>query len=176
LEGDYIFEEAERMHKKYKTHDPFELLDCIGAVTHISYEYERGGLKGYSTILSRTKYAVINGRLNKDDRRIVAGHEVAHLIIHVDVITSSPIQALRDFNMWDNSGRTEQQANLFAADFMLEDTDVLEAIYTEGADFFASARELYVPPPLLAFKLFSMARRGYEVWSPIDLDSKFLGK
>ena len=174
--GDYIFEEVTRIQKKYGTRDPFELLDCIGAVTHFSYEYGRKGLKGYSTVMNRTMYAVINGRLHENDRRIVAGHEAGHLILHIDEILCSPIRALRDFNMWDNSGRIEYQANLFLADFLLADDEVMDTVTDEYSDFFASARELYVPPPLLAFKVYSMMRRGYEVRSPIDLDSKFLGK
>ena len=85
---------------------------------------------------------------------------------------------LKDFNLWDNSGRIERQANLFTADFMLDDEEVMEAVQSEDEDrdFFGTAGELYVPPPLLAFKLYSMVRRGFDVRVPVDLDSKFLGK
>ena len=174
--SDFIFRETERLFKKYKTRDPFELLDCIGAVTKFTYEYGRKGLKGYSVILNRTKYAVINGKLHEAERRVVAGHEAAHLILHVDEILSSPIKALRDFSMFDNSGRIEYQANLFLADFMMDDDEVLEYVRGEDANFFNIANELRVPAPLFAFKCYSLTRRGYEVRSPIDLDSKFLGR
>jgi Zn-dependent peptidase ImmA (M78 family) len=173
---DYIFRETERIYKKYGTRNPFELLDCMNAVTWFSNEYSRDGLKGYSTILNRTKYAVINGSLREDEQRVVAGHEAAHLILHPDDIIRSPIHALRDFNMFDNSGRIEYQANLFLADFLLDDSDVLNYVYDEDMDFFSTAGELLVPLPLLGFKLYSMMQRGYDVRSPIDLDSKFLGR
>jgi len=42
-------------------------------------------------------------------------------------------------------------------------------------DYFANAKELYLPPPLLAFKLHSMVRRDYKVRNPMDLQSGFLG-
>ena len=176
MTSEYIFAEVERIHKKYETRDPFELLDDMGAITIISREFGRNGLKGYSTVARRFKYAVINGYLHEYERRIVAGHEAAHLTIHVDEITHSPLRALRDFSIWDNSGRIEYQANLFLADFLLPDDEVMEAIKIEESDYFAASCALYVPPPLLAFKLYSMMRRGYAVRPPVDLDSKFLGE
>ena len=171
---DYIFDETKRIFTKYKTRDPFELLDSMGARVVFTNKYGKNGLKGYSTVMNRIKFAVINAQLPNTERRIVAGHEAAHLILHMDEITSSPIKALQDFNMFDNSGKIEYEANLFLADFMLEDVDIMENVRDEDMDFFRSARSLYVPPPLLAFKLYSMMRRGYEVRSPIDLESQFL--
>ena len=173
---DLIFYETERIVAKYGTRDPFKLLDAMGAVVVFTQEYGRGGLKGYSTIMNRTKYAYINSRLPRVEQKVVAGHEAGHLNIHTDEILSSPIRALRDFNLWDNSGRIEYQANLFLADFMLEDAEVEEYLNDKDMDFFSTARSLYVPPPLFAFKIYSMMRRGYEVRSPIDLDSRFLGR
>lgn len=174
--SDFIFRETERIYNKYKTRDPFKLLDSIGAVVEFTDEYDYKGLKGFSTVLNRTKYAVINANLDRHERRVVAGHEAAHLILHVDEILNSPVKALRDFNMFDNSGRIEYQANLFLADFILDDDDVMELLSYDDSNFFSIARELCVPPPLLAFKQNSMMRRGYEVRVSIDLDSKFLGR
>ena len=170
----YIYGAAENAAKKYQTRDPYKLLDAIGAKTRYCYEYEPDGLKGFSTILNRVMFAVINGHLNEHDQRIVAGHEAAHLIIHKREILLSPAQALKDFNLYDNSGRLEYQANSFLADFLVSDDDVMEAISNDD-NFFANARELYIPPPLLAFKLHSMMRRDYKVRNPIDLQSGFLG-
>ena len=173
---DFIFHETKRIYAKYMTRDPFALLESIGAVVYFTREYGPRGLKGYSTVMNRNKYAVINAYLSPAEQKIVAGHEAAHLILHVDEILSSPVRALRDFNMWDNTGRIEYEANLFLADFILNDDEVMEHVYDEDMNFFTIASELCVPSPLFAFKLYSMMRRGYEVRSPIDLDSQFLGK
>ena len=172
----FIYEEAIRILDKYKTRDPYELLDAIGAVTIFTREYERDGLKGYSTILNRTMYAVINAKLRKGDRRIAAGHEAAHLILHKNQILTSPIKAMRDFNLFDNSGRYEREANSFLADFLLDDAEVMDVVTDEHRDYFSSARELRVPPPLFAFKLYSMMQRGFNVRNPVDLDSTFLAR
>ena len=175
--NDYIFNEVERVLRKYRTRDPFELLDCLNADLKMSYDYGKNGLKGFSAIMHRAKFVVVNGRLNEYERRVVAGHEAAHLAIHMDELLRSPARMLKDFSLWDDSGRIEHQANLFTADFMLDDDEVMELVRDEdGGDFFSTARELYVPSPLLAYKLYSMVRRGYDVRVPVDLDSKFLGK
>lgn len=172
---DFIFSEVERVLKKYRTRDPYELLDAIGAVTKFSYEYPYDGLKGYCTILNRISYAIINGNLDDTDKKVAAGHEAAHLILHWKQITASPVKAMRDFNLYDSSGRVENEANFFLADFIISDQDVLEVIES-AYDYFAAARTLCIPDPLLAFKLYSMMRRGYKVRSPVNLDSKFLGR
>jgi len=170
-----IYEAAERAVKRHDTRDPYKLLKSMGANIRYCYEFEPEGLKGYSTIINRIMFAVINGNLNEHDRRIVAGHEAAHLILHRAEILMSPAQTLKDFNLYDNSGRLEYQANSFLADFLVSDEDVLDALSHYDHDFFANARELYIPPPLLAFKLHSMMRRDYKVRNPIDLQGGFLG-
>ena len=170
-----IFLEAERAVRRFNTRNPYELLDAIGANVRFCYEYEPDGLKGFSTILNRVMFAVINGHLNEHDMRIVAGHEAAHLILHKTEIMLSPAQTLKDFNLYDNSGRLEYQANSFLADFLVSDKDVLEALSNEDNGYFANAGELNIPPPLLAFKLHSMMRRNYKVRTPMDLQSGFLG-
>ena len=172
----FLYEAAENAVKTYETRDPYKLLDAIGAKIEIKYGYEPNGLKGYSTIINRVMFAVINGHLNEHEQRIVAGHEAAHLIIHKAEILQSPAKALRDFNIYNNSGRLENEANGFLADFLVSDDDVMESIRYDDRDYFAMARELYIPPPLLAFKLYSMARRGFDVRNPVDLQSGFLGR
>jgi Zn-dependent peptidase ImmA (M78 family) len=170
-----IYRAAENAARKFQTRNPYELLDAIGAKTHYCYDYEPEGLKGFSTILNRVMFAVINGHLNEHDRRIVAGHEAAHLILHKTEILLSPAQALKDFNLYDNSGRLEYQANSFLANFLVSDEAVLDVLSNEDSDYFANAKELCIPPPLLAFKLHSMMRRDYKVRTPVDLQSGFLG-
>ena len=173
--ADFIYAEVERILKKYGTRDPFALLDAMGAVTRISQGYPRDGLKGYCTVLNRCSYAVINGKLGETDRKVAAGHEAAHLILHRERIMSSPVKAMRDFNLYDSSGVAEREANSFLADFLVPDEEVLDAV-ASGQDYFSAASGLYVPAPLLAFKLYSMMRRGCPVRGPADLDSTFLSR
>jgi Zn-dependent peptidase ImmA (M78 family) len=173
---DFVYSAVLRALDRHGTRDPYRLLKGIGAVTVFSNEYAGNGLKGYSAIMNRCMYAVVNNKLRDAEMKVTAGHEAAHLILHKSVILSSPVKAMRDFNLFSNAGRYEREANLFIADFMLDDETVMETAAREDTDYFMAARELCVPPPLLAFKLYSMTRRGYDVLSPVDLDSGFLSK
>jgi Zn-dependent peptidase ImmA (M78 family) len=170
----YIHMRAEDLARKFRTRCPYELLDAIGAVTKVSYAYAADGLKGYCMIMNRQMFAVINGNLSEDDRRVVAGHEAAHLVLHKKDILSSPVRVLKDFALYDNSGKLEFEANTFLANFLVSDNDILESMKNPEGDFFTTAKELEIPPPLLAFKLYSMAQRGFEVKNPMNLTSKFL--
>jgi len=172
---DMIYAAVEQTIYLHRTREPLELLGSIGAIARLSYEFEPDGLKGFATIQNGTMYAVINGHLNEHEKRIVAGHEAAHLILHRDEIINSPGQAMQDFNLFDDSGKLEHQANRFLADFLVSDEEVLEVIAHSDGDYFSTAGMLYMPPALLAFKLHSMSRRGFELRNPVDLESGFLG-
>ena len=170
----YIHTAAENTVKKHGTRNPFELLKSMGATVRFSYGYDPCGLKGFSTIQNKIMFVVINGHLTEPEKRIVAGHEAAHLILHKAEILNSPIKALRDFTIYDNSGRLEYEANTFLADFLLTDKEALDVISDGEGDFFSCASELSVPPQLMVFKLAGMMRRGFDVHIPIPLQSGFM--
>jgi len=121
-------------------------------------------------------FAVINGHLPEEEQRIVAGHEAAHLILHKREILSSPACALKDINLYDNTGKLEFEANSFLADFLISDKQVIDVVADPDKDYFNISKELYIPPPLFAFKLLSMIRRGHNLKNPAVLQSDFLGK
>ena len=171
---DNIYLAAEEAARRCDSRDPYDLLDSVRAVTRISHDFAPDGLKGFAAIELNTLYAVINGNLGEYERRIVAGHEAAHLILHRHEILGLPARALQDFCLYTNSGRLEQQANRFLADFLVSDEMTLEAISNSESNYFATASALYLPPELLAFKLHSMMQRGLPVKNPLDLKSNFL--
>jgi len=172
---DYLFRTSQEMVEQYKTRDPYKLLECIGAVTRLTSAFEADDLKGFAMIENRIRYAVINERLNEYEQRIVAGHEAAHLILHEDVILQSPNRVLQDLDIYYNRGRLENEANRFLADFLTSDEEVLRQIkWHKEYDYYGLAKVLYLPPPLLAFKLYSMMQRGLPVRNPVDLRSDFL--
>ena len=170
------YQEAQWMVYRHGTRDPFELLDAIGAVTWLSYEFDADGLKGFAAIMNHIPYAAINGNLSDEERRIVAGHEAAHLILHKNEIQRSPASIMRDFDLYSNSGKLEFEANSFLADFLVSDEQTLEAMEDVAGDYFFTAKMLHLPPPLLTFKLRSMIQRGHDLKNPATLQSGFLGK
>lgn len=171
--NDTIFRETERLRRKYCTRDPFELLDAMNVVVRFTNEFPRTGLKGFCTVINRTRYVVINSRLCEEEQRVVAGHEAGHLILHKDDLK---IGAFKDNDIYMAKSKKEREANFFSADFLLSDNDVLDAMKGCEANFFTVARSLYIPDPFFAFKLYSMVERGYSMKMPIELDSTFLAK
>ena len=170
---DSIFDEALRLQKKYQTRDPFELLDALNAVVSYTDAFPKDGLKGYCTIFNRIKYVQINAHLSSPERAVVAVHEAGHLIIHTDDLK---VGAFQDNDIYNATGRKEREANFFGADFMIDDEQVLDLMHSCGANFFTVAKQLYVPAPFFAFKLYSMVSRGYAMRMPVELDSGFLAK
>lgn len=167
-----IFHDAQALSKKYLSRDPFEIISSTSdMVLKESREYGADGLKGYAVILNRTKFIVVNDFLVPEEKRVVAAHELGHIVRHESRLKAHP---MRDFSVYEATGRLEHEANIFAADFLLDDEEVWDEIHTYGADFFSVAKNLRIPFPFFAFKLYSMLERGYNVRMPVDLDNTFL--
>ena len=169
--NEMIYDQAQRCRKRFHTSDPYELLNGMGAVLVPSTKYPRDGLRGYCTVMNKTKYVVINANQPEEEQRVVAAHEAGHLILHKTQLKAG---AMSDFDVYNVKSRLERQANFFAADFLINDDDVMDVMQSHEADFFEAARALLIPAPFFAFKLYSMVRRGYNMSVPLELNSTFL--
>ena len=124
-----IFNQAQQYRKKFHTSDPYELLDCLGVVLKHSTAYPRDGLHGYCTVMNRTKYVVINAKQPEEEQRVVAGHEAGHLILHKTQLKAG---AMSDFDVYNVKSCLERQANFFAADFLIDDDDVMDVMHVKN--------------------------------------------
>lgn len=169
---DSSFENTQRLYRKYRTRDPLQIIEDIPDLClKRSVSFGRDGLKGFSTIMNRVKFVVVNDFLEPEEQRVVAAHELGHIFRHELRLRTCP---MRDFDLYNATGRLEREANLFAADFLLGDEEVMDEIHSCGANFFSVAQTLNIPAPFFAFKLYSMIERGYAMKLPVDLDSRFL--
>ena len=170
-----FYYEAQDLAVRLGSRNPYALLDYICAVLRIVYEFDQNGLKGFVTIMNDVSYVVINGNLPELEKKIVAGHEAAHLVLHKKEILLSGAGTFKDFGLYDNSGKMEFEANSFLSDFLVSDEQVMEIILSTNTDFYSAAKQLELPPPLFSFKLYSMTRRGFKFKNPAPLKSGFLG-
>lgn len=171
----YNFAETMRCIEKYGTSDPYTLLEKMKVNFKLTYAYPENGLKGYCTIMNRSMYVRVNGKLNDMDQKISAAHEGGHLIFHQRVVLRSPMSVLKSYELYSIKNRYESETNFFVADFLISDADVMLIILEDpDIDYFKIANILNVPSPLLNFKLYSMMRRGLPVKNPEPLDSRFL--
>jgi Zn-dependent peptidase ImmA (M78 family) len=83
---------------------------------------------------------------------------------------------MKDEVLYQMKTSTEYDANLFAADLLIEDQDVEQLSKDEDMSYFGLCSSLYVTPELMSFKLFSLIKRGHAYNMPLELDSKFLAK
>lgn len=84
------------------------------------------------------------------------------------------INEFHDIGLFDESSIKEKEANLFAAEFLLDDDEVLDVLNGDST-FFSAASQLYVPAELLDFKFRVMKWKGYKlIEPPVDVHNNFL--
>ena len=165
-----IRQEAQRLKAKYHTDNPYDICrEMRIRVIRTSMGTQPESCKGFFVIKNRCKVIALNCDLPENIQRIILVHELAHANLH----SGTAISAFHEFQFFDNANIMEYEANVFAAEFLLSDEDVLDALENQ-LDFFGTASLLNVPPELLSFKIRILQRQGYEIESPIIAKSDFL--
>lgn len=102
---------AEKIRKKYRTSDPFELAQAMGIM--VLYE-PLGSIKGYFNTAFRQRFVHINQSLDEQQQRLTMAHEMGHVLLHPKTNT----YFLRT-NTRFSVGSFEYEANAFAACFLI---------------------------------------------------------
>ncbi len=165
----YICEKANKLITKYDTRDPFEI--CRNINIRIHYKDLGTAIKAYYFYQSRIKNIVINSRSGSIVRRILCGHELGHAVLHDRL---AAMRGFQELELFDSLVPAEYEANLFAAELIIPDDDVLELLNDQDKSFFSIAKELYVPAELLDFKFHVLKNKGYRLESPVLTQSSFL--
>ncbi len=166
---DHIRRAVNRLKKKYDTYDPFEL--CGDLKILLRYEpmgKHEGCCKGFIYVKSRIICITLNSDLPEVFRRVVLAHEIGHAVLHRDMVGALPYH---DIELFDETSSVEYEANIFAAELLISNDDVLDII-NDDISFFGVAR---APPELLDFKWRMMKRDGFMFAdSPITATGNFL--
>lgn len=165
----YVHQEILKLVRRHGTRDPFELLEAMHVQVHVYFDLT--STKGFTRYFLRQFFVGINGNLPAAEQKVVAAHELGHIILHAGELRTSP---LFDTAVYDKRSSTEYEANLFAADLLLPDEEVLRAAAEPEMNFSALCRSLDTVPELMNFKLMSMHRRGLPVVCIGECDSRFL--
>lgn len=165
-----IKREVSRVKIKYQTDDPYEICRAMKIrVQGFPMGTSEGACKGFYLVNARCKVITINSDLPDHIQRIILTHELGHAVLHSD----AAISAFHDFAMFDDADRMEYEANVFAAEFLLDDGEVIGSL-EEQMDFFTMAKVLSVPPELLDFKCRILQRQGVEIIAPYIARGDFL--
>ena len=151
--------------------DPFRICESLGILTLFApMGTFPESCKGFFLAQSRKLAVTINSDLSEELQSVICAHELGHAVLHRK---GAGLKAFHDFTLFDTVTHYEYEANLFAAELLLKDEDVLEVLNGD-ISFFQAARALHVPAELLDFKFRAMKRKGYKLDAPISAHGGFL--
>ena len=148
-------QKAERMQKKYATCDPFAIAEALGIEVRYVDSFKQ--LKGMYTVIARNRFIFLNGNNSEEMNRVVCAHELGHDQLHRDAAKTAPLQ---EISFWDLSGVREYEANLFAAQLLLKDEDILSWA-AAGKTCAEIAAITETDPNLVALKVECLKEKGY---------------
>lgn len=158
---------SRRLIKRYGTRDPFIIAEKLGI--EIVYADELKRLKGMYRVIKRNRFIFLNSANSHAMNAIVCAHELGHDQLHREYAKTTPIQ---EFMLYDMASRREYEANIFAADLLLDDKEVLDYI-DKGYDTLQIAKATYTDINLVALKVDWLIRNGYYL-NKQEHDNKFL--
>ena len=168
---DKIVEAVKNLKKRYCENDPFRLCKDMGIQLNCtSLGIEDDAIKGFFLEQYHIQTIIVNSELPYTLQRLILCHEIGHAMLH----RKKGICTFHDVSLFDMSGSLEQEANLFAAEFLLDDEEVFQKL-NDDFTFFQAAADLNIPMELLDFKFRIMKWKGYKmVEPPISARSDFL--
>jgi len=170
MRTEYIRQEAARVKRECLSADPQRVCDALRIrVSRAPMGTGSGACKGFFLVNARCRLIMLNSDLAEEIQRIILAHELGHAVLH----SSAAIRTFHEFSVLSEADRLEYEANVFAADFLLEDADVLEAL-DEQQTLFRAASRLQVPPELLDLKARLMERSGCPIRAPWIARGDFL--
>ena len=158
---------VEALQKKYHESNPFRLCENMNILLlSQALGNTPDAIKGFYLESKRIRTITVNCDLPEAVQKIIVAHAVLH--------RHSGIHAFHDIGLFDESSLLEKDANLFAAEYLLRDQDVLETL-NRDTTFFSAAAMLRVPAELLDFKFRVLKWKGYKlIEPPISARSNFL--
>lgn len=152
-----IVSRANKLVNMYGTRDPFQIAKRLNII--IKY-CKLGRLRGAYKVINRIGIIFINEELDETEQRIVLLHELGHDRLHkTEAMVTGGFKEFQIFNM--TRQRMEYEANIFAAQLELDDTEFLE--YSEcGYDVQQIASAMNSDINLISLKADIMIAQGYR--------------
>ena len=149
----YIESEAKALAAKYGTNDPFEIARAEGISIYYRDDFTK--LKGMYKVILRRRCVFINAGLPEEEMRYICAHELGHDRLHRAATAKA---GLCDFVLFDVKNKLEYEANLFAANLLIDDREVSHAA-VNGLTAAELAASLGVPENLITIKAANYEKR-----------------
>lgn len=163
-----LSEVGERLVRRCGTRDPFEIARQLGVEVLFCPDF--GSMKGMYRVVKRNRFIFINRDLTPQMQRIVCAHELGHDQLHRNLAKTGAIQ---EFMLYDMATRPEYEANIVAAEILLDTNEVLDYVYNFGYTSEQIAKAMSTDINLVALKVAHLAEsnRGLR---PIEHRADFL--
>ena len=163
-----IYDSVQSKIKKSRTRNPFTIAEDNGIM--LIFDSNLNKMKGMYTIIKRNRIIIINDNMPERMQQIVCAHELGHDALHRQFAKDG---GLREFMLYDMKSRPEYEANMYAADLLLDDEEVIE-LAKDGYDMQQVAGILNTDINLIGLKMASMNYRGFDLRIGIEPKSDFL--
>ena len=154
--------------KRCGSRDPFEIARQLGINVMLCKNF--GSLKGMYRVIKRNRFIFLNNSLDENMLRIVCAHELGHDQLHRNMAKPTPIH---EFMLYDMKSKPEYEANIVAAEILMDSDEVLRYIYEYGYTAEQIARAMSTDINLVALKVAHLATLGYNLHAP-EHKSNFL--
>ena len=154
--------------RRFGTRDPFRIAGELGISVLLCEDF--GSLKGMYRVIKRNRFIFLNKDLGDRMLRIVCAHELGHDRLHRKLAQAN---SLHEFMLYDMTTRPEYEANIVAAEILLDTDEILEYIYGYGYTSEQIARAMETDINLVALKIAHLAETGYDL-RRIEHKSDFL--
>ena len=163
-----LSEVGERLVRRCGTRDPFEIARQLGVEVLFCPDF--GSMKGMYRVVKRNRFIFINRDLTPQTQRIVCAHELGHDQLHRNLARTDTLQ---EFMLYDMTTKPEYEANIVAAEILLDTDEVLDYVYHYGYTSEQIARAMGTDINLIALKVAHLAEtnRGLR---PVEHRSDFL--
>ncbi len=146
--------------KKYGINDPFLLCRFLRIVLNYhNFDSGSGAIKGLYTRIAGVDLITLNADLPYSLQKVVLWHEIGHSVLHTRKTNFA------ELSLGSEADQYETEANLFAAEMMIENGDIL-ALLGGRKTVNEIAGELFLPAEIIDFKLRMMKDEGIAFIDP----------
>ena len=116
-----------RLVKRCGTRDTFRIARQPG--NEVLFCEDFGPHNGKHRVIQSSRFILLNENHIAQMQRIVCAHELGHDQLHRNLAKGSAIQ---EFMLYDMTTKPEYEANIVAAEILLDTDEILEYIYDYG--------------------------------------------
>ncbi len=155
---DYLSKVGNDLVERFKTRDPFLIAEGLGVEVLFCGDF--GPLKGMYRVIRRNRFIFINKDLAPRMQSIVCAHELGHDQLHRHLAKGN---ALQEFMLYDMTTKSEYEANIVAAEILLDTDELLDYVYRYGYTSEQIAKAMNTDINLVALKVAHLAETGYDL-------------